>query len=215
MKSTTLLALFLLSAFTSYLPLATAVVLDTDGEPVRNGGGMYFVLPVLRGRGGGLALAATGNETYCPLSVVQSRSEVFKGLPTTFSSLLRIPFIGEGHRLNIRFSYVPWCAPTPSSWTVVKDLPEGPAVKLGNENTLPYRFTIEKASSAYNDYTLLFCESEGSKCGYLGTPIDGDRNWPLVVTENNPLVVKFQKVGFPIWEAPPALKSHVLSRSER
>ncbi|TKY66243.1 Kunitz-type trypsin inhibitor KTI1 [Spatholobus suberectus] len=213
MKSTTLLALFLLSAFSSHLPSATAMVLDTDGDPVRNGGGMYFVLPVIRGKGGGLALAKSGNETYCPLSVVQSRSEVFKGLPTTFSSLVRVPFIGEGHRLSIRFSLVPWCAPTPSSWTVVKGLPEGPAVKLGNENTFPYQFTIEKASSDHNDYKLLFCESDGSKCRYLGTPSDG--NGRLVVTENNPLVVKFQKVGFPIWEAPPALKNHVLSRSER
>ena len=78
-------AFFLLSAFISHLPSATlAFVLDMDGEPLRNGG-TYYILPVLRGRGGGIGRAATGNET-CPLSVVQERFEGDIGLPIRISS---------------------------------------------------------------------------------------------------------------------------------
>ncbi|PIN08469.1 hypothetical protein CDL12_18960 [Handroanthus impetiginosus] len=44
------------------------------------------MLLVIRGRGGGLTLASTGNET-CPLSVVQEQLEVKNGLPLTFRPL--------------------------------------------------------------------------------------------------------------------------------
>ncbi|TKY66240.1 Kunitz-type trypsin inhibitor KTI1 [Spatholobus suberectus] len=210
MKSTTLLALFLLSAFTSYLPSATAdLVLDTDGDPLQNGGGMYHVLPVLRGWGGGIEPAITGNET-CPLTVVQSPFEVSRGFPTMFQSRLRIPFVGEGHLLTIRFSVVPWCAPTPSQWTIVEGQPEGHAVKLtGYANTVVGEFKIEKAPN-FNFYKLSFCALNASTCGDIG-----NQKGLLVVTENNPLWVQFQKFRPFRRAAPLVLKNHVLSRSER
>ncbi|TXG47968.1 hypothetical protein EZV62_027262 [Acer yangbiense] len=48
-------------------------VLDIAGEKLHTGTD-YYILPVVRGRGGGLTLASTGNET-CPLDVVQERQE--------------------------------------------------------------------------------------------------------------------------------------------
>ncbi|TKY66247.1 Kunitz-type trypsin inhibitor KTI1 [Spatholobus suberectus] len=192
MKSTTLFALFLLSAFTSYLPSATtAFVLDTDGDPLLNGG-TYYVLPVIRGKGGGIELAKTGNET-CPLTVVQSPLD--KGLPTRISSPYRILYIYEGLPLNIQFTVVPLCASTPSKWTIVEGLLEGPAVKItGYANTVAGWFSIEKASLDYNDYKLVFSEIDGSISGYIGIHIDSEGNRQLVVTKNDPLLVHFQKV---------------------
>lgn len=48
-------------------------VLDLDSKKARTGAD-YYILPVIRGRGGGLALASTRNKT-CPLNVVQERLE--------------------------------------------------------------------------------------------------------------------------------------------
>ncbi|MQL41581.1 hypothetical protein EI012_27125, partial [Escherichia coli] len=110
-------ALFLLSVLTSHLTSAT-VVPDIDGNPLRNGG-TYYILPVFRGMGGGIERARTGNET-CPLTVVQSRSEVSNGLPIRISSPYRIAIIKEGLPLELSFTFVPTCSPTPSKWTIVK-----------------------------------------------------------------------------------------------
>ncbi|PWA88373.1 kunitz family trypsin and protease inhibitor protein [Artemisia annua] len=57
-------------------------VRDIDGNLVRSSA-KYYILPVFRGRGGGLTLAATRNES-CPLDVVQENMEVIKGLPLAF-----------------------------------------------------------------------------------------------------------------------------------
>lgn len=71
---TALFALFLLAIITSKLPSTTAFVVDADGDPLKNGG-KYYIIPALRGKGGGIGLTKTGNET-CPLTVVQLQSEL-------------------------------------------------------------------------------------------------------------------------------------------
>ncbi|KAL3007388.1 hypothetical protein AAZX31_08G330500 [Glycine max] len=195
MKNTMFFALFLVCAFTSYLPSATAdTIFDINGDFVRNGG-TYYILPVIRGDGGGIEFAATGNET-CPLTVVQSPLEVSKGLPLIISSPFEILSIQEGLILNIGFTFVPPCALIPSEWTTVKGLPEGLAVKLtGYENKVPGWFKIERVSLEFNDYKLVFCATEDSTCVDIGVYIDGEGNRRLVVTENNdPLLVHFKKV---------------------
>nr|C0HK48.1 RecName: Full=Trypsin inhibitor; Short=ClTI [Cassia leiandra] len=40
-----------------------SVELDSDGEPIRNGGGLYYILPVVQGKGGGLEFAKTGSQS--------------------------------------------------------------------------------------------------------------------------------------------------------
>ncbi|TKY45594.1 Kunitz-type trypsin inhibitor KTI1 [Spatholobus suberectus] len=108
MKSTTLFALFLLSAFTSYLPSATtAFVLDTDGDPLLNGG-TYYVLPVIRGKGGGNRTSKTGNET-CPLTVVQSPLD--KGYDKNFIPIPN-PLYLRRPSFDIQFTVLPLCAST-------------------------------------------------------------------------------------------------------
>ena len=199
MKSSTLFALFLLSAiFTSYLPSATAdVVLDTDGGVLQNGG-QYSVLPVMRGSGGGLVVRATGNER-CPLTVAQTRNELDKGIGTIISSPLRVAVIAEGHPLSISFGFfpvMPSCIPLTGDWGIVDGLPEGPAVKLAEyKNIVDGWFKIEKAHPL--GYKLLFCPLlEGSTCGGIGIQTDDDGIRRLVVTKNNPLLVQFQKIGW-------------------
>ncbi|KAJ6738382.1 KUNITZ TRYPSIN INHIBITOR 2 [Salix koriyanagi] len=90
MKSTLLVSFsFLLLAFAFTKPStagdldATEAVLDTDGEKLR-AGAEYYILPLIRGRGGGLTMASTRDES-CPLDVVQEPLEISEGLPVTFS----------------------------------------------------------------------------------------------------------------------------------
>lgn len=75
METTYLSFLFILAAAAEAPP----PVLDIAGKQLRAGAD-YYILPVIRSRGGGLTLAATGNET-CPLDVAQERQEVKNGLP--------------------------------------------------------------------------------------------------------------------------------------
>ncbi|XP_027335227.1 trypsin inhibitor B-like [Abrus precatorius] len=192
MKGTTIFGFFLFSsAFFSYLPWATAgVVVDTDGNPIINGGA-YYISPVIWAVGGGIGYAKTGNET-CPLSVVVE-NELSPGLPIRISSPFKILYINTGLPLDLAFTAVPKCAPTPSKWTVVEGLPHGPVVKLtGYDHTVNGWFLIEKGEIDFA-YKLRFCEINTDKCGYVGTHVQGFHK-TLVLKEKNPLLVVFRKV---------------------
>ncbi|XP_059312280.1 kunitz trypsin inhibitor 5-like [Lycium ferocissimum] len=60
-------------------------VLDTDGNPL-NVGVKYFVLPSLRGMGGGLILSRVvdKNVKVCPQDIVQDPNELHRGRPVEF-----------------------------------------------------------------------------------------------------------------------------------
>ncbi|KAF7813421.1 kunitz-type trypsin inhibitor KTI1-like [Senna tora] len=180
------LSLSLLAFFSA---TTSAVVLDTDGDAVQNGGS-YYILPAFRGKGGGLGLARTGYET-CPLSVVQDSNQLSNGMPVEISSPLRITIIKEGFPLNLRFEAVPICAVTPSRWTVVKDAPHPVKLTGFYENTLSGSFTIEKYDM---DYKLKFCGRESDTCADVGVYVDENGVRQLVMGEaNGQLVVKFKK----------------------
>nr|CAA56343.1 Kunitz trypsin inhibitor [Glycine max] len=200
MKSTTSLALFLLCALTSsYQPSATAdIVFDTEGNPIRNGG-TYYVLPVIRGKGGGIEFAKTETET-CPLTVVQSPFEgLQRGLPLIISSPFKILDITEGLILSLKFHL---CTPLSLNSFSVDRYSQGSARRtpcqthwLQKHNRCWFR--IQRASSESNYYKLVFCTSnDDSSCGDIVAPIDREGNRPLIVThdQNHPLLVQFQKV---------------------
>ncbi|BAU02088.1 hypothetical protein LR48_Vigan213s000900 [Vigna angularis] len=197
MKFTTFLSLFLLCAFTSNLPSASADLVDTDGNPIQNGG-VYFITPVIvTGNGGGLEFAATGNET-CPLSVVQNPNPFSNGFPVHISSPLRILFISEGTILTLGFTFVPPCAPTPSVWTPVKGEEEELSVKLtGYDNTVGGWFKIQSVPVDIGGYNILFCPLDSSSCDYLGIQFDAARNRHLVITQkaDAALWVRFQRLS--------------------
>ncbi|TXG51801.1 hypothetical protein EZV62_024325 [Acer yangbiense] len=87
----------------------------------------YYILPVERGRGSGLTLASTANET-CPLDVIQEQHEVENGLPLTISPV------------NIK----------KGDWFVTTEGVEGNP----SRETVSNWFKIEKFDG---DYKLLFC----------------------------------------------------------
>ncbi|KAK4269881.1 hypothetical protein QN277_022979 [Acacia crassicarpa] len=188
MKKVTLLVSLFVILFAS---VAADVVLDTEGDVLKNGGS-YHIIPALTGRGGGLGLAATGNET-CPLTVVQIPSETTDGLALIISSPARIAYIAEGLLLDIAFSAVPTCAPTPSKWTIIEEDPAGMSVKIsGYSNTVDGKFKIIKYQGLF--YKLKFCSSAGDPCQDLGLYYDETGNRHLViVTDETPLAVVFKK----------------------
>ncbi|QCE11211.1 kunitz-type trypsin inhibitor KTI1-like [Vigna unguiculata] len=195
MKFTTFFSLFLLCGFTSYLPSATAIVLDSDGNFLDNGG-TYFIRQFILQNGGGVHSAITGNET-CPLSVVQNPRSSANGLPVRISSPIKFPYIQESFILDIGFTFVAPCAPTPSTWTVVKGEGDRHPVKLtGYNNTIVGGFRIKRVSVDIGGYNLLFCPLD-SPCGYVAVDLDSRRNRILVVTqeEKAAMWIQFQRVN--------------------
>ncbi|KAF7813429.1 Kunitz-type trypsin inhibitor KTI1 [Senna tora] len=184
------LSLFLLAFFST---TTSAVVVDMDGEILKNCGS-YYILPVFRGMGGGLGLDRTGNET-CPLSVVQDRNELSNGMPVRIASPILTTFISEGFPLSLGFNAVPICAHTPSEWTVVKNMNElGYPVKLTGyyQNTLTGVFTIQRHEE--RDYKIQFCGYDSMMCGDVGIHVDDDGVRHVVVGHvNGPFLVKFKK----------------------
>ncbi|RDX57616.1 Kunitz-type trypsin inhibitor KTI1, partial [Mucuna pruriens] len=180
MKITALFALFLLSAFISYLPSATALpVFDTNGKMLTNSS-TYHLLPAEAGDGGGILAVATGNES-CPLTVVQSPSSSSLGLTVMFEIEYSLPYIFESQPLYPRFLHEPTCKNTSYFWTIVPDQPEGSAVKIaGYENTLSGWFKIERLVFGYG---LAFCPYSSYECQKIGTSIDESGNRRLVLSK--------------------------------
>jgi len=171
-------------------------VVDTDGNLLRNGG-TYFITPVIvTGNGGGVAFAATGNET-CPLTVIQVPSPFSNGLPIEISTPLKILYIEEGRLVDIAFRFVAPCAATSSRWTAVKEgVEETLSIKLaGYDNPVPGRFKIKSVTVDIGGYNLLFCPDNGSSCGYVGIQIDATGTRRLVVTQSKKgaLWIRFQR----------------------
>ncbi|KAK1379680.1 Kunitz-type protease inhibitor KPI-D [Heracleum sosnowskyi] len=91
------------------LTSSNRVVLDIDGKELRTGTN-YFILPVVRGNGGGMKLYS-GRTSQCPLDVVQEPNEVNRGIPVTFTPTNpREPTIQVSSDLNIKFSGASICA---------------------------------------------------------------------------------------------------------
>ncbi|EOY09863.1 Proteinase inhibitor I3 [Theobroma cacao] len=172
-------------------------VLDISGEELRTGTD-YYILPVIRGGGGGLTLASTGNET-CPLDVVQEQLEVSNGLPLTFSPVnITKGVVRVSTDLNIKFSAATICVQS-TVWKLDNDEATQKMVVTtggveGNPGieTLSNWFKIERYE---DDYKLVFCPGVCDfcrpVCGDLGVFIDaGIRRLAL---SDVPLKVMFKR----------------------
>ncbi|KAI4354670.1 hypothetical protein L6164_003517 [Bauhinia variegata] len=183
MKSSISLAFFffLLFAFSA----ANDVVYDIDGQPLTFGD-RYQIIPALRGKGGGLELGKTGNDS-CPISVVQARSEVNSGLQVDFLIGLPVINITEGTPLIIRFpDERPSCVRNPTAWDVVEEFPQGWSVKLEYFEIRFGPFRIKKVGQY--DYKIIYCRSSDNVCADLGI-----KNRRLIVRDGNPFLVRFKK----------------------
>lgn len=190
-----ILCLFLL-AFTTTTTLGQGgLVLDSEGKPVINGD-EYYILPVMRGRGGGLELAKTGSER-CPLTVVQARSELSHGLPARLSSPALILTLTTSLPMQIAFTppEESTCLPSPSSWNVERESKIGQSVvKIARDDQQVGfgSFGIRRVDDG--DYKLVYCASSSdADCKDLGISIDDENNRLLVVKDGDPLIVQFLK----------------------
>nr|5YH4_A Chain A, mirauclin-like protein [Vitis vinifera] len=147
-------------------------VLDTEGKQLRSGVD-YYILPVIRGRGGGLTLASTGNEN-CPLDVVQEQHEVSNGLPLTFTPVnpkKGVIRVSTDH--NIKFSASTICVQS-TLWKLEYDESSGQRfVTTGGVEGNPGRETLDnwfKIEKYEDDYKLVFCPTVCDFC----KPVCGD-----------------------------------------
>ncbi|KAI4354669.1 hypothetical protein L6164_003516 [Bauhinia variegata] len=192
MKIIFLAFFFLLFFFFTTLPSTTAAdfVYDEDGDEVFNGVTInYYIVPALRGRGGGLELGKkTKNET-CSFYVVQSRNDTSPGLPALLRSPEFVPYLEEGMPFRIRFDEeIPPCVRQPAIWEVVDEFPTSWSVKVSAyENGEAFKLEKSEKYGPYA-YKFVYCRPSDNVCGYLGI-----KNRRLVVRDENPFIVKFRK----------------------
>ncbi|KAI9100807.1 hypothetical protein K1719_024169 [Acacia pycnantha] len=171
---------------------------DTDGNKIKNGGS-YYILPALWGKGGGLSIASTSNELSCPLSVVQTPSELFNGLPIRISSPHKTDELETNYILEFTVDEPPSCAETPAKLTVVSgDVTQ--TVKLaGHGNTVSGWFKVQALNGAWMKkgawiYKIEFCPTVGDTCADIGISHDDDGNRVLAITHNEtPFMIVFAK----------------------
>ncbi|KAK3032774.1 hypothetical protein RJ639_035719 [Escallonia herrerae] len=195
MKKTLLLLSSLFFGLSANFLLGAALdpVLDIDGARLRNGV-EYYILPVFRGRGGGLTLGGS-----CPLDVVQAQNEVDNGLPLTFTPVdPKEGIIRESTDLNIEFSASTICVQS-TVWRLSNNETTGEYfVTTGGVKGNPGRETISnwfKIEKNQDDYNLRFCPTVCDTCKVvcrdIGIAIEnGTRR--LVLSEE-PFRVMFKK----------------------
>ncbi|KAM7482858.1 hypothetical protein LguiB_007441 [Lonicera macranthoides] len=200
MKTSFLFLSFLLFTLSPNLPHVLAddaldPVLDTAGNQLRPGTN-YYILPAVRGRGGGLTLASTRNET-CPLDVVQAQTEVDNGLPVTFSPFNGDNVVRVSTEQNIKFSAATVCTQS-TVWRLEnvegeRVVTTGGVVGNPGRETLSNWFNIEKDG---DDYKFVYCPGVCDicrpACGNIGVVVENGRR-RLVSLSEVPLKVVFKK----------------------
>lgn len=193
----TLMLLLLFSSISlSFGQRSPDPVLDIEGNLLRSGTN-YYILPVLRGRGGGVTLAPTRNES-CPLDVVQENFELDNGLPLTFTPVNpKKGVIRESTDLNIIFSASSICIQS-NVWMLEEY--EGQLIITGHgmsgnpgQETISNWFKIEKYEK---DYKLVFCPTVCNfckpVCGDIGVKIAENGSRRLAISDV-PFKIMFRK----------------------
>lgn len=172
-------------------------VRDTDGNILRSGIN-YYILPAMRGRGGGVTLAPGRNQP-CPFDVAQENNELRNGLPLNFvpANPNKNNIIHQSTDLNIKFSGPGQCLLTPV-WRV--EFYEGGRLVSSHgivgspgRETINNWFKIEKFE---DQYKMVYCPSVWNNykpyCSDIGSSIAKNERRILVLI-NVPLKVKFKK----------------------
>ena len=204
MKTSFLLLFSLLLIALAFNPLPGAAeaapdpVLDIEGKQLRSGVD-YYILPVIRGRGGGLTVASVRNKT-CPLDVVQDKLEVSHGLPLTFTPVnpkQDVIRVSTDH--NIKFSAATICAQS-TVWKLEYDESTGQRfITTGGVEGNPGRGTLSnwfKIEKYGDDYKLVFCPTVCNFCKVICRDVGvyiqkGYRR--LALTTDAPFRVMFKK----------------------
>ncbi|CAH2037082.1 unnamed protein product [Thlaspi arvense] len=170
---------------------ANEPVIDVYGKRLQSGIS-YYILPVVRGRGGGLTVSESENTT-CPRIVTQDQSKDSKGLPVDFTPYDKSRTIRVSTDLNFEFSlFTIW--KLDSSEETPNQLFISTCGVSGNpgQKTVSNWFKIDKFEDAYK---IVFCPSVCNfckvRCGDIGVFVkDGKRRLAL---SDVPLKVMFKK----------------------
>ncbi|KAL1192328.1 Kunitz trypsin inhibitor 4 [Cardamine amara subsp. amara] len=194
---------FVLAAVLASSAYGLDAVLDIDGDIIFTGS--YYVLPVIRGQGGGVTLEGRGGKP-CPFDIVQESSEVEEGIPVKFSGWRpRIGLVPESEDLNIQTVVRATICIQSTYWRVGEFdykrkqyfvvAGNGPDREGTGEDSLSF-FKIEKAG--YDAYKFVFCprnwDSDCPKCSDVGIFVDelGVRRLAL---SDKPFLVVFKKAN--------------------
>ncbi|KAI9087934.1 hypothetical protein K1719_030264 [Acacia pycnantha] len=179
--------------------ISAEVLIDSDGEIVRNGGN-YYLSPAAPIGGEAITAAAIrhGDTNLCSLAVVSAMHT--NRWAVTISSPPKTIFIRTSWILSLKFAYLApnICTDSPN-WVVVKSLALGEAVMLGGaqesgDTYVSGSFACETYDSEKHHYKLVFCEQGKDECRNIGVKLDSEERRRLVVTDKEPLVFKFDKV---------------------
>jgi hypothetical protein len=194
---TSILAFSLISlAFICKTIAAPEPVLDISGNKVTTGV-KYYILPVFRGRGGGLTVTNvnnlnSGNNT-CPLYVLQEKLEVKNGQTVTFTPYnTNQGVILTSTDLNIKSYATDTTCSQSQVWKLLKVLTGVWFLATGGVegnpgfDTMFNWFKIEKADK---DYVLSFCPTVSKTqtlCRELGIYVDDNGNKHLALSDKVP-----------------------------
>ncbi|KAK4375805.1 hypothetical protein RND71_006482 [Anisodus tanguticus] len=85
---------------------------------IQEGDLRYFVLPVIRGRGGGLYPSNVKQQNLCPRDIIQEADEVQQGLHVVFTHVdTKKGVVRESTDLNVRF-YTPTICARETIWKI-------------------------------------------------------------------------------------------------
>ncbi|KAI3748563.1 hypothetical protein L6452_11719 [Arctium lappa] len=192
---------FIFIVFSTFsLSTGQTPVLDIAGSVVRSSL-RYYIVPAIRGSGGGVKLAPTTINQTCPLDVAQENNELLDGLPLKFvpANTNKDGTIFESTDLNIKFSDATTCG-RPAVWRVEDSGGQRVVSSRGvvgnpGRETISNWFKIEK----YEDgYKVVFCPSVCNSCrpacADIGSTIAKNGRRSLVLN-NVPLKVVFKKAN--------------------
>ncbi|KAJ0631137.1 putative proteinase inhibitor I3, Kunitz legume, kunitz inhibitor STI-like superfamily [Helianthus annuus] len=101
----------------SLLSATSATIYDSSGNKLLRGTS-YYIVPLLRGSGGGLTVSSQSHKNACPLDIAQEPFEVNNGVPFTFSPiLLDAQVIREAYPVAIEADVINPCTGS-TIWTV-------------------------------------------------------------------------------------------------
>ncbi|WMV35504.1 hypothetical protein MTR67_028889 [Solanum verrucosum] len=179
---------------------SSSPVLDINGDKVQAGPN-YFILPVIRGKGGGLYPSnVKQHNSTCPRDIIQETDEVQQGLPVVFTRLdAKKDVVRVSTDVNVRF-YTPTICARETIWKLGAyddKLKQYFVVTGGVEGnpgpkTVGNWFKIEKFGS---DYKFVFCPTVCKFCKVICKDVgvfmkDGVR---FLALSDTPFKVMFKK----------------------
>ncbi|XP_057543424.1 kunitz-type trypsin inhibitor-like 2 protein [Amaranthus tricolor] len=176
--------------FFSVLSIATAVILDTDGEPLVNGG-RYFIVPQSIGIGGGLTRTLVTKITPCFYHITRDKNETFPGILVKISSPFEITVINPGLPIRITFDdrIIDFCMRS-MTWRVFADKTTGQSYVVTGGSVSQPSFTIEETQEDTNVYKIKSILDQ-KDVGFF------EKDGLLGITNEIPLPVLFKKAPTP------------------